>query len=531
MKTPLLSASIASGTSSRRWLLAAAAGLLTLGSAQAQAPTNDECTGAIALPVSTTCTPLVTTNVNATGSTGVPAPTCGSAAAPSNDVWYSVVVPSSGAVTVTTSAVTGSTLTDTVLELYSGTCGSLTSVGCNDDATGLFSQVALTGRTPGATLYARVRSYGTTPTGQFGICATTLAANDLATQVIYTLGTVSNLYSSPVTVQAVIRNAGGAASTARVATLTVSGAVTATLTQPVPALAVGASTVVTFSYPLGTVSSGTATLTVSVPADDLSTNNTQTVAQTISTNALNYTVGTTYTSGVGVAAAGAVIATRFQTTGPASLTSVNTAFSGAGTSGTTYQVLVYSVTPEGLPGTVLYTSPVRSRPTATGVDAVPVTGVNVNGAFFVAQRVVQAVNLGIAYQTEAPLRGGTFFYSLNGTTGWVDINTETINSRLAVGVTLNTVLSTRNEALAAKLELYPNPAHQSFKLNVPAGTSLRSAKATLTNTLGQVVQERQLAVPASGGTIDFDVSRLSAGIYNLQLKAGSDVVVKRVVVE
>lgn len=78
--------------------------------------------------------------------------------------------------------------------------------------------------------------------------------------------------------------------------------------------------------------------------------------------------------------------------------------------------------------------------------------------------------------------------------------------------------------------LYPNPAHQSFQLSVPAG-SLRGASATLINSLGQVVQSRQLDLPAAGGIATFNVSSLAAGVYSLALKSGNDLVVKRVVVE
>ena len=95
---------------------------------------------------------------------------------------------------------------------------------------------------------------------------------------------------------------------------------------------------------------------------------------------------------------------------------------------------------------------------------------------------------------------------------------------------LRVLTATRNEALAATVGLYPNPAHQAFTLNVPAG-SLHAASTKLINALGQVVQSRQLNLPAAGGDTAFDVSRLAAGVYSLELKTGTDLVVKRVVVE
>ncbi|MBC8082986.1 MAG: T9SS type A sorting domain-containing protein [Hymenobacter sp.] len=158
-------------------LAALATAVLLAPAAWAQTPANDNCTGAIALTPGATCTVTTATNAGATASTGVAAPSCGgTTTTASNDVWYSVVVPAGGSVVVTTSAVTGSPFTDSVLELYAGTCGSLTSIGCNDDTGGNFSSVTATGQPAGSTIYARVFSYGVTATGQFGICATLPAA-------------------------------------------------------------------------------------------------------------------------------------------------------------------------------------------------------------------------------------------------------------------------------------------------------------------------------------------------------------------
>jgi hypothetical protein len=106
--------------------------------------------------------------------------------------------------------------------------------------------------------------------------------------------------------------------------------------------------------------------------------------------------------------------------------------------------------------------------------------------------------------------------------GLTDIGIDDL--RLAV------VLTTRNEALAATVGLYPNPTHQAFTLALPVGP-LNSASATLRNALGQVVQTRQLHLPAAGGTTEFDVRNLATGVYSLQLETGEMRVVKRVVID
>ncbi|RYU78761.1 fibronectin type III domain-containing protein [Hymenobacter persicinus] len=139
-------------------------------------PANDECTTATTLPVprgASCVTSLIGTNVGATGSTGASTPTCSSDLG--GDVWYSLTVPSNGIVTIETDSVGGSPVTDTGIAVYSGSCGTLTQVGCDDDSSpnGLFSLLRLTGQTPGSTLYVRVFEYGNNAFGRFRICAHT----------------------------------------------------------------------------------------------------------------------------------------------------------------------------------------------------------------------------------------------------------------------------------------------------------------------------------------------------------------------
>jgi len=132
-------------------------------------PANDECTGAIALTPSSSCSFSTYTTVGATTSSSGTNPTCASFTG--SDVWFSVVVPASGNVTIDTQ--TGS-ITDSGMSAYSGSCGSLTPLDCDDDdsANGNMSLIALTGRTPGETIYIRFWKYGG-GTGTFSICATT----------------------------------------------------------------------------------------------------------------------------------------------------------------------------------------------------------------------------------------------------------------------------------------------------------------------------------------------------------------------
>jgi hypothetical protein len=86
-------------------------------------PVNDSCAGAIALSPGTP----YTVNTAAATSAGDPAPVC--QASFGKGVWFTYTPSSSGTVTISTC---GSDF-DTVLAVYSGSCGALTPFACNDD--------------------------------------------------------------------------------------------------------------------------------------------------------------------------------------------------------------------------------------------------------------------------------------------------------------------------------------------------------------------------------------------------------------
>ncbi|MFY9340958.1 MAG: hypothetical protein WAT39_00620 [Planctomycetota bacterium] len=93
---------------------------------------NNECAGAIAI-VNGVNGPY--TSVGATTST--PAWPCASGG---NDVWFTYLAGAAGTLTITTC---GTATWDTALQLFSGSCGALTSVACNDDSCGLQSSISV----------------------------------------------------------------------------------------------------------------------------------------------------------------------------------------------------------------------------------------------------------------------------------------------------------------------------------------------------------------------------------------------------
>lgn len=136
-------------------------------------PANDNPCNATPLTVGTACSFSTYTNAGATASSGITAPGC--ASYNGGDVWFTAVVPASGGLKVDMN--TG-VITDSGMAFYTGTCGSLTLLECDDDdsANGLMSMINRTGLTPGSTIFIRVWEYGGNNNGTFSICAVAGAA-------------------------------------------------------------------------------------------------------------------------------------------------------------------------------------------------------------------------------------------------------------------------------------------------------------------------------------------------------------------
>ena len=148
-------------------------GVLTV--TAAQAPGNDNCGSATALVVDDAyCNGTNTngTNLGATDS-GVAKPLCFNYGL--NDVWYSFVAPTDTATIDVSTDFLGGTLYDTEVALYSGACGSLTLIDCDNDGGIVtqpngFSYNSLITDSPviaGQTYYVRVAGYSATQFGSF----------------------------------------------------------------------------------------------------------------------------------------------------------------------------------------------------------------------------------------------------------------------------------------------------------------------------------------------------------------------------
>jgi len=166
-------------------------------------PVNDNCAFAIAIPTNNCGAPLAGTSLNATQSQS------GCSGTADDDVWYTFTSSATGYAQL---SVAGNAGSDPVLQIFSGTCGSLISVQCVNTSAGTTETATLTGLAASTTYYVRVYHSGTGSGGNtFTICNSTVVTcptnlGDVTvggalpyTQTSTTCGNGNNLTSANVT--------------------------------------------------------------------------------------------------------------------------------------------------------------------------------------------------------------------------------------------------------------------------------------------------------------------------------------------
>ena len=89
-----------------------------------------------------------------------------------------------------------------------------------------------------------------------------------------------------------------------------------------------------------------------------------------------------------------------------------------------------------------------------------------------------------------------------------------------------------SRALAAQVQLFPNPASGTFRVQLPVAIGPAKVPATLLTALGQPVLRGVLSAAAGQvAEAEFDVRGLARGIYTLRLEMGGTTVARKVVVE
>lgn len=162
-----------------------AGGAITLNVLYAAPPANDNCTGATGISPGSPGTPVAG---NTTFATNDGSASCDPGGVTSRDIWYQVVLSTALPANQNLVIDTCGSAVDTVLSVYTGACGSLTEIACNDDCGGspcgaTSSCVTLSGLSAG-TYVIRVSDKGLGAGGVTSIKASFVTVNDLCAGAI-----------------------------------------------------------------------------------------------------------------------------------------------------------------------------------------------------------------------------------------------------------------------------------------------------------------------------------------------------------
>lgn len=128
-------------------------------------PVNDDCEGAIALSAGTWCDPA-TFFPSCASPSPLPGGCLDGLANPEDDVWYSFTATQTG---MSLGILPHSLQFGPIVEVFSGSCGSLTSVACTNGFTGDTLEINMNTLVPGNVYSIQVyNGYGSTPTDDAG---------------------------------------------------------------------------------------------------------------------------------------------------------------------------------------------------------------------------------------------------------------------------------------------------------------------------------------------------------------------------
>lgn len=240
--------------------------------------------------------------------------------------------------------------------------------------------------------------------------------NDAGITAVYTLGKLPIPFATPHIISANIVNNGSNTLTNLNVNLDITGTNTFSDIQTIASLAPGASVKVFFSA-FTPAAAGSNTVTVSLPADDFTADNTSLISQEVTNNAYTYAYGATPSNAVGLNGATGDFVAMFTTSAP---TSVNQAGINFTLGGQPFRIGIWDKSGNGAPGNLLWES--ADQVSTAGVFTLPINPpVAITDTFYIGVRQIGTTNIQFAYQNETPIRPGTFFFATpTGSTTWTD---------------------------------------------------------------------------------------------------------------
>ncbi len=270
-----------------------------------------------------------------------------------------------------------------------------------------------------------------------------LVANDAAVAAVYSYGELPLGAVPEQAIKAVVSNNSINSMTNVQVTLNVTGVDTFMDVQSIPTLAAcGGQAVVTFAaFTPGAI--GSDTVTVSIPADDVLTNNSQSKALNITASSYSYKhPGSTASGGVGFTGNTGDLVGKFTTTGSQAVAAVQLEFFAA--SATTYRVAIYGES-AGVPSTTALYEDAEDRTVAASgpvTITLPAPVAVGPGNFYVGIQQTNGDNASFSFDTEDPIRSGQFFQDApHPPTSWSDFSPGS-DFKLNIGLYLASISGT-----------------------------------------------------------------------------------------
>lgn len=272
--------------------------------------------------------------------------------------------------------------------------------------------------------------------------------DDAAVDFVIAPGSLPVNLVGPQTIKAVVSNRGANALVNLPVTLSITGPDARTSTQNVASLAAcGGQAIV--SFPAFTPTAlGSDTVTVFVPSDDFTENDSKTrpLDDTLASYSYKHP-GTSPDGGVGFVNARGALVSKFTTTGATKVVAVSLEFFAA--SATRYRVAIYPDSGLGTPGTAaLYLDAADRTVDAAGPVTIPLPAPQSvgPGSFYVGIQQTNTTHASVSADFESPVRSGVqFIASSVPPTTWVDFAPGN-DFKLNIGVVLDRCLVTPSAA-------------------------------------------------------------------------------------
>lgn len=357
-------------------------------------------------------------------------------------------------------------------------------------------------------------------------------ANDASVAAIYTLGQFPIPYAAPHIIQARITNAGSTPLTDVQVKLLINGANPFSSNRTIPALAVGASTTVSFDGYTPAIT-GNSVITVYVPNDGNNENNVASTSQLVNRSIFGYAGANFPAEGsVGFNAGSGILLAKYTTNAPRRVIAVNADLEGTTSVGRTVYAVVCNSAGAILTRSADYIittndlNAVKNFPLTTPVEVA-------SGDFFVGLAQVAAPTGTAGYfplgtESESPTRPATFYTTSLTGGALTDVAASNLGRFMLEAVT-NVPLVTANSAeLKRAITAYPNPSTGLVSLDIHGLLTTTPLQVQVSNLLGQVVYTGSAR---NESTSTLDLSRVAAGVYNLSVQAGDQYTVQKLVIE